>query len=73
MVRTPRIAAVAAVASRPGPAAQQAERENAQREKLERMFDNGELNDEQHGGRDEVRHTLPETDLLTEIGVGGLE
>lgn len=42
-----------------------ARQDDAQREKLERLFDGNQ----DHETRDEVRHTLPENDLLNEIGV----
>jgi hypothetical protein len=45
-----------------------AEQDQAQREKLERIFD-GTQSSGRADGRDEVRHTIPENDLLNEIGI----
>lgn len=69
LVRAPKIAAIAKVRF-DGPAAK-APREDAQREKLERLFDRGEQDEQPLVG--ETRHTLPENDLLNEIGVAGLQ
>ena len=68
-VRTPGAQAVTVrlLASVPAPAASAKtdESEAARREKLEKLFDRG--NERPRG--DEVRHTLPENDLLNEIGI----
>ena len=56
---------LAAVAAAP---AQTEESEAAKTERLERLFDRGIRKDERPRG-DETRHTLPENDLLNEIGI----
>lgn len=67
VVRAPKIAAIATVRF-DAPKTQNTREEAAQREKLERLFDRGEI-EEQQPQLGETRHTLPENDLLNEIGV----
>jgi hypothetical protein len=71
VVRAPKIAAIATVRFDAPKAQAPREDAAAQREKLERLFDRGELDEQPQLG--ETRHTLPENDLLNEIGVAGLQ